>query len=108
MAIAEDDGDGDGDDPQRQDRPHGDEVEHELERIFVAARLAEAQRVEEVLALQGVEYVVEVEPFVAGIFSTFRPRNGAVFYVRSSQAPFCRARLLEAGLGRGLIDEQDE
>ncbi len=79
---------------------------HELERVFVAARLAEAQQVEEALTLEGVDYVVKVEPFVAGIFSTFRPRNGAVFYVAATQAGYCRAKLLAAGLGRGVIDEK--
>ena len=41
---------------------------HELERVFIAARLKEAQRVEEVLTLEGVDYVVNVEPFVSGLF----------------------------------------
>jgi len=85
----------------RQDLDH-----QELERIFVAARLAEAQHVEEVLTLAGIEYVVDVEPFVAGIFSTFHPRYGAVFTVRASQSMFCRERLIEAGLGRGVIAEE--
>ena len=79
---------------------------HETERIFVAARLSEAQQVEDVLTLAGVEYLVKVEPFVAGIFSIFRPRNGAVFYVSVTQADYCRAKLTEAGLARGVIDER--
>ena len=80
---------------------HGD-----LERIFIAAKLAEAQRVEEVLTLEGVEYIVTVEPFVGGIFSTFRPRNGAVFYVASTQADYSRGKLIAAGLGRGVVAEE--
>ena len=79
---------------------------HETERIFVAARLGEAQQVEDVLTQAGVDYHVEVEPFVAGIFSTFRPRNGAVFYVIVSQADYCRSKLIDAGLARGVIDER--
>ena len=79
--------------------------DRELERIFIGARLEEAQRVETVLTEAGVEYVVKVEPFVAGIFSTFRPRNGAVFYVTSAQADYCRSKLIDAGLGRGVIAE---
>ena len=79
---------------------------HDLERIFIAARLTEAQRVEEVLTLEGVEYVVNVEPFVAGVFSTFRPRNGAVFYVASTQADYSRSKLIGAGLGRGVVAEK--
>ena len=79
---------------------------HDLQRIFIAARLTEAQRVEEILTLEGVEYVVSVEPFVAGVFSTFRPRNGAVFYVVSTQADYSRAKLTSAGLGRGVVAEK--
>ena len=79
---------------------------HDTERVFVAARLAEAQRVEEVLTHAGVDYLVKVEPFVAGIFSTFRPRNGAVFYVIVAQADYCRLKLIEAGLGRGVVAEK--
>ena len=79
---------------------------HDLEQIFIAARLSEAQRVEEVLTLEGVEYVVSVEPFVAGIFSTFRPRNGAVFYVASTQADYCRSKLISSGLGQGVVAEE--
>lgn len=79
---------------------------HETERIFVAARLGEAQQVEDVLTQAGVDYHVKVEPFVAGISSTFRPRNGAVFYVIVSQADYCRSKLVDAGLARGVIDER--
>ena len=79
---------------------------HETERVFVAARLAEAQQVEDVLTHAGVDYLVMVEPFVAGIFSTFRPRNGAVFYVLVTQADYCRSKLIDAGLARGVIDER--
>ena len=85
-----------------------DTLEHQdLERVFVAARLREAQAAETTLTEAGIEYVVEVEPFVGGIFSTFRPRNGAVFYVRAGQASFCRSALLGAGLGRGVVEEEE-
>ena len=88
-------------------RVESDALEHhDLERIFIAARLTEAKRVEEVLTLEGVEYVVNVEPFVAGVFSTFRPRNGAVFYVTSTQAAYSRSKLIGAGLGRGVVAEK--
>lgn len=76
----------------------------ELARIFIAARLTEAQRVEDVLTRNVVDYVVNVEPFTGGIFSAFRPRNGAVFYVRSDQAAFCRIQLAAAGFGRGVVE----
>ena len=78
-----------------------------LSRIFIAARLAEAQRVEELLTVNGVDYVVKVEPFMSGVLSALRPRNGAVFYVTAEQARFCRAQLAAAGLDRGVIEEDD-
>ena len=90
-------------------RVDAEALEHqETERIFVAARLSEAQQVEDVLTQAGVDYTVSVEPFVAGIFSTFRPRNGAVFSVSVTQADYCRATLLDAGLARGVIDERPD
>ena len=70
---------------------------HDLEQIFIAAKLAEAQRVEEVLTLEGIQYVVNVEQFVSG-FLSFRPRNGAVFYVALTLPPETEpARALEFG-----------
>jgi len=77
---------------------------HNLEQIFIAAKLAEAQRVEDVLTLEGIQYVVNVEKFVSG-FLSLRPRNGAVFYVASAQADYCRSRLVDAGLSRGVVTE---
>jgi hypothetical protein len=32
---------------------------------------------------------------------------GAAFYVTSGQAAYCRQELTVAGLGRGVVDEQD-
>ena len=78
-----------------------------LSQIFIAAGLAEAQRVEELLTVNGVDYVVKVEPFVAGILSAFRPRHGAVFYVTADQAQFCRTQLTAAGLGRGVVEPEE-
>ena len=79
---------------------------HDLTRVFIAAHLKEARGVEEVLTGDGVDYVVKVEPFVGGFFSALRPRQGAVFYVQTSQASFCRDRLMAAGLGRGIVEEE--
>ena len=82
-------------------------LEHqELTRVFIAVRLTEARRVEEFLTGCGVDYVVKVEPFIAGIFSTVRSRQGAVFYVKSSQARFCRDQLTAAGLDLGVVEEE--
>lgn len=76
---------------------------HELERVYIAGTLAEAKAVEELLTGNGVDYVVQVEPYRASIL--FGPRNGAAFYVADSQAEFCRGQLVAAGFHRGLLEE---
>jgi hypothetical protein len=74
-------------------------------RVYIAARLAEAQRVEAVLTEDGADYAVSVELFRAGLLS--RPHHGAVFYVAASRAGRCRTLLVAAGLTRGLVAPTD-
>ena len=81
-----------------------DFADEDASRIFVAAALSEAQRVEAVLTANDVDYAVSVELFRAGILT--RPRHGAVFYVESAVAARCREVLSAAGLGRGVINEE--
>ncbi len=76
---------------------------YELARIYIAGRLSEARQVEELLGGNGVDYVVQVEPYRASIL--FGPRNGAAFYVVDTQAEFCRQHLAAAGFHRGLLEE---
>ena len=82
-----------------------DFADEDASRIFVAAALAEAQRVEAVLTANDVNYAVSVELFRAGLRT--RSRHGAVFYVESARAARCRELLSAAGLGRGVINEDD-
>ena len=76
-----------------------------LARVFIAGTLAEAKQVEELLTVNGVDYVVRVEPFRASIF--FGPRNGAAFYVSVAQADYCRGHLTAEGFGRGVLHEDE-
>ena len=76
---------------------------HEVARVYIAGTLAEARQVEELLGGNGVDYVVQVEPYRASIL--FGPRNGAAFYVTDTQADFCRQQLVAAGFERGLLYE---
>ncbi len=76
---------------------------HELARVYIAGTLAEAKAVEELLTGNGVDYVVQVEPYRASIL--FGPRNGAAFYVADGQAEFCRQQLVAGGFHRGLLEE---
>jgi len=76
------------------------------ELIFISGSLRLARRVEEWLTTAGVDYVVQVEPIGRSIlFRTLR--MGAAFYVTSGQAAYCRQELTVAGLGRGVVDDQD-
>jgi hypothetical protein len=75
------------------------------ERVFIAASLRKALRVEELLTGEGVDYVVQVEVFARSLLG--RARHGAVFYVSGGQAAWCRSRLTSAGFGRGVVDEGD-
>jgi hypothetical protein len=80
----------------------------EIARIYLAARLAEAQRVEAELDRHGIAYAVEVERYRATVVFWISEYAGAAFYVLSGQADFCRRVLLEAGLGAGLMENEDQ
>jgi hypothetical protein len=72
-------------------------------RIYLAAELAEAKRVEQVLSANGIDYAVEVEPYVSLSFFSFSSEyKGAALYVLSRQSNFCKRVLLEAALASEL------
>ncbi len=78
----------------------------EVEMVYVAARLGEGKRVEQVLSENGIDYAVDAEPFesrVLGILPV--EREGVGFYVLSAQGEFCRRILREAGLVQGLVGD---
>ena len=77
----------------------------DAEQIFLARKLREAQDVENLLTHAGIEYAIEVEAYARSfLFGTIR--YGAAFYVASAKAPDCRRRLLDAGFGRGIVEEE--
>jgi hypothetical protein len=45
-----------------------DFADKEVARVYLAAELAEAKRVEEILSANGINYVVEVERYVRRVF----------------------------------------
>jgi hypothetical protein len=80
-----------------------------LSRVFIAGNVREAERAEQLLDAEGLDYVLQAEPFVWTGF--FGPMNlqGMAFYVRTAAAEGARARLAEAGLKKGVVqDEADE
>jgi hypothetical protein len=69
----------------------------ELVRVYLAASLAEAQRIEGALEEGGVEFAVEVEEFAAPTaLGSNQARRGAGFWVREAELDGA-AQLLERG-----------
>ena len=77
----------------------------ELACVYVAATLREARDAEEVLTAVGVDYVVDVEEIGTTLFGS--SRHGALFYVATAQAAYSGAKLVTAGLGLGVLIEED-
>jgi hypothetical protein len=81
----------------------------EVARIYMASKLREAQRVEEILSSRGIDYYVEVEPFVTYLLGLFpRQQKGVAFYVRADQAEDCNRILMESNLRTGILDKEHQ
>jgi len=81
----------------------------EAARVYLAGRVREAERVEKLLTNQGIDYVVEVEPYAKRLLGFFPSEYaGAAFYVLSGQAAQVRAALRAGGLVEGLEEEEPE
>lgn len=76
-----------------------------MTRIFIAPTMAEARRAEEVLTEKGIEYVVQAEALSRTLFGS--PRYWAAFYVPVEHAQQCGETLEAAGLGEGLVLDDD-
>jgi hypothetical protein len=74
-----------------------------LRRVFVALKLNDAKRAEELLTAKGIDYVVGVEDRARTLFGS--PRNVAVFEVPESQALLGVEVLTKAGFGDGVVTE---
>lgn len=75
----------------------------ERERIFIAVNLNEAEKAEEILNANRIDYAVNIEPYYTITpFST--EHQGAAFYVKSEYSEFCRKILKEKGLRVGVVD----
>ncbi len=73
--------------------------------IYIAGRVSEGKRVEEVLCNHAVDYAVDIEPFETSVLGILPVQyEGVGFYVLSDQAEFCRGVLRAAGLLQGLVE----
>jgi len=72
-------------------------ADRELDLLYIAKRLSEALRIEELLTTSGVEYLIETDRYLGGII--FRTeRVGVFFYVPPDSAQTTRDLLTENGL----------
>jgi hypothetical protein len=76
----------------------------EIVRVYLAAALDEARRVEAALGAAGVAFGVEVETFATrGLLAGGTSRRGAGFWVAAGEADGAIDVLERAGLVRGLV-----
>ena len=77
--------------------------DQETTRIYIAGRLSEAKQVENTLTQNGIDYAVEIEPYVRLILGIVpRKYSGAGFYVLSERAAVAKRVLLAAGFEEGI------
>ena len=80
--------------------------DQEVAMVYIAARLSEGKRVEEVLTEHAIDYAVDVEPFESRLLGILRVEyEGIGFYVVADHADLCRRVLHEAGLVQGLVED---
>ena len=74
--------------------------------IYIAGRLSEGRRIEQVLSHHAIDYAVDIEPFQSRVLGILPIEyEGVGFYVHSAQADFCRQILRQAGLVQGLVED---
>lgn len=76
-----------------------------LQRVYLAGKLSEAEKVERVLDLNGVQYSVRPEQYRTALSIFFGPYDGIAFYVHSSEAARSIEELRKAKLLSGLTAE---
>lgn len=81
-----------------------DEGDVELEPVFIAANVGEAELVEQLLETEGIEFEVTPEPFVREAWGSCM--QGLMFSVLGGQAPYVRHALRSRGLGPGVLEER--
>jgi hypothetical protein len=76
----------------------------DLDLLFIAGRLKEAQRLEGVLDAAGVDYLIETDTYRGG-FIFVSERVGAFFYCREEDTERARAAMREAGFKPYTVKE---
>ena len=80
----------------------GGEYREQVKAIFIAASVAEAEFVENLLDTEGIEFHLTPEAFLRSPLSN-TCFQGLLFEVLAGQAEYCRGLLAERGLVRGVV-----
>ncbi len=83
--------------------------DRDIVMVYVAARVSEGKRVEQVLTANAIDYAVDVEPFENRVLGILRVEyEGIGFYVLADHAKVSRRVLHEAGLVQGLVEDDGD
>lgn len=82
--------------------PMPDNTEPPLAPVYIAANLAEAERIEQLLAREGIDFEIRPEASLGGA-SDGTCLLGLLFEVPASQAQHCRHVLASVGMVRGVV-----
>jgi len=74
--------------------------------VYIAGRVSEGKRVEQVLSAHGIDYAVDIEPFESRVLGILPVTyEGVGFYVGAERADSARQALRAAGLLQGLVED---
>lgn len=79
----------------------------EIIPLYLAAKLSEAKKIEEILDKAKIDYTFEITPFTeTSVFSILFGgiKEGVLFLVLSGQHEFCQNLLREVGLERLIVE----
>ena len=79
------------------------EERDDLEPVFIAGSVAEAEFVEKLLDSEGIDYSLSPEPYMKMIGGVCL--QGLLFEVIPGQAGYCRNLIAQRGLARGVIHD---
>lgn len=74
----------------------------EIRLVFLARTIREAERVEDLLTENQIEFTALIEYYLAGVLFTTE-RAGIGFYVKEDHAPQCR-QLLRTKFKAGIVE----
>lgn len=77
--------------------------DNQIARIYIARNIKEAERAEQILSKNGVDYAIELEPYWQMVLFASE-YIGAAFYVLFNQAEVCQEIFRTEGMKAGLVD----